>query len=109
MPLAVTDEDGVNVSSGVYTPNPAGISASGFAKIKRLGAGAEKIVLEGDDVASHANNVPIIHSSDAMVSTMQSFFTVNSINVILIGDASSCDPTHKVTATAQTFVNVTPK
>jgi uncharacterized Zn-binding protein involved in type VI secretion len=109
MPLAVTDEDGVNVSAGGFSPNPADIAASGFATITRSGGSAQKIARNGDSVQTHSNSVPVTHSGATMISSVQYFFTVNSIRVILIGDKSSCDTSHLVTGTAQQFVNVIPK
>jgi hypothetical protein len=109
MPLAVTDEDGVNVSAGGFLPNPADIVASAFATITRSGGSAQKIVLNGDAVQTHSDSVPTVHAGATTVSSIQSFFTVNSVRVILIGDKSSCDTSHLVTGTAQQFVNVIPK
>lgn len=109
MPLVVTDEDGVNVSAGGFLPNPADITASGFATITRSGGSAQKMVLNGNAVQTHSDSVPTVHSGATMSSSIQSFFTVNSVKVILVGDKSSCATSHLVTSTAQTFVNVTPK
>lgn len=112
MAFVVTDEDGVNVSPGGYAPNPADIAASGFATITRSGGAPQKIVINGDSVEQHIADEEedeIIHASSSMVSSMQSFFTINSVRAILVGDSSSCDPNHSVTSTIQQFVNVIPK
>jgi hypothetical protein len=109
MPLVVTDEDGVNVSVGGFIPTPANISASGFATIKRAGGSSQKIVRSGDVVQTHSNNVPVTHQSATVNSSMQSFLTVNSVNVILVGDEASCSSLHLISSTIQSFVNVIPK
>jgi hypothetical protein len=116
MPLTCANGDLLDVTSSPpgylpFTPNPATITATGFATIN-----SNKIMLQGDIVASHtaihATNpqlFPNIVHTGTVISSQQTFFRVSNRLVVLDLDKSSCDTTHFVEAKIQTFVNVIPK
>lgn len=99
MAYVVTDPDTVT-AAGYTSPTP-GITATEFANIN-----SQKIVVAGDIVDTHTNPLPTTHAAATMVNS-QTFFRVNGKLVILVGDQASCDVTHTVTSSTQTFVNVT--
>jgi hypothetical protein len=117
MPLACIQGDLLDVTAAPpgylpFTPNPASITATGFATIN-----SNNIMLQGDVViehtATHATtpqfNPPIVHTGATMTSTQQSFFRVSNKLVVLNTDPSTCDGSHTVSALTQGFVNVIPK
>lgn len=79
------------VDAPVYNPGKPTITASQtFATI-----GTNSILVAGDVVQDHTESVtPYDAHAGAIMQTTQTFFTINGIAVVLVGDRASCDSTH---------------
>jgi uncharacterized Zn-binding protein involved in type VI secretion len=73
-------------------------TATVLSKTSSVRINSQAIMTHGDSVPSHSRTGPTqTHPSQTLVSS-QSMFKVNGANVIIDGDAATCDPTHTVIA-----------
>lgn len=92
------NNDSLNVGS--FSPaNVSSVSSSSHVRIN-----GKPIVVQGGSVSTHSFSTQT-HSGATMVSSGQGFIRINSINIIVDGDAATCSASHTVNATGFVTVN----
>ena len=93
--------DGVSVAG--YQPDPALITSTQFF----VTINNQPMLKQGDIVAPHTLVAPpnTVHAGATMNSS-QSTVTINGVPVVQVGDVATCDPSHAILSSQNSFVSI---